>query len=207
MNDVTRILSAIERGDEQARQELLTRHRDALRRMVEVRLDRRLAPRLDPSDVVQETLVIAAERLDDYLRQRPAPFLAWLRQITQDRLVDAYRRHVRAERRTVTREEPLADLLPDDSVGLLVRRLIDDGSGPGTRINHADQAARVRGALLELPDRDREVLVMRYLEGLSVAEIAEVLQLGESAVKMRQLRALDRLRTLLLGDDVEGGGA
>ena len=62
------------RGDESARQRLLDRHRRRLRRMVALRLDRRLAPRLDPSDVVQEALADAAGKLDDYLQDPPLPF-------------------------------------------------------------------------------------------------------------------------------------
>jgi RNA polymerase sigma-70 factor (ECF subfamily) len=66
---------------------------------VAVRLDRRLAARIDPSDVVQETLADAAKRFDLYLRDRPLPFYPWLRQITQERLADVYRQHIRAGRR------------------------------------------------------------------------------------------------------------
>ena len=66
--------------------------------MVAVRLDRRVAARVDASDVVQETLVEAARRLDDYLRERPIPFYGWLRQLAGERIVDAHRRHVTTQR-------------------------------------------------------------------------------------------------------------
>ena len=56
---------------------------------------------------------------------------------------------------------------------------------------------RVRAALDQLPNRDHEILVMRYLERMSGKEIAEVLEISESAVKMRQMRALERIKTLL----------
>ena len=91
-------------GDEAARQQLLEHYRDYLRRMVAVRLDRRLAARVDVSDVVQATLVEAARRLDDYLRERPLPFYGWLRQLAGERIVDTHRRHVTAQRRSVTLE-------------------------------------------------------------------------------------------------------
>ena len=61
---------------------------------------------------------------------------------------------------------------------------------------------RVQQALSQLGEADREVLVLRYLEDLSTAEIAAVLELTESAVKMRQLRALQRLRDLLGDEDL-----
>ena len=93
-------------GDEGARQELFVRHRDRLRRMVAVRMDRRLAPRVDPSDVVQEALAEAHEAMSDYLRDRPLPFYPWLRQFAWERLLKLHRHHVDARRRSVDREEP-----------------------------------------------------------------------------------------------------
>jgi RNA polymerase sigma-70 factor (ECF subfamily) len=88
--------------------------------MVELRMNPRLAARLDPSDVVQEVLAEADRRLDDYLRERPLPFFPWLRQIAVDRLADAHRRHVRAARRSVVREEAA---LPESSALELAGRL------------------------------------------------------------------------------------
>jgi 4-aminobutyrate aminotransferase-like enzyme len=98
------LLGRSQAGDRQARGALLQRHRKRLRRMVALRLDRRLAARLDPSDIVQEALAEADRRLDDYARQRPLPFYPWLRQIAWDRLAQAHRRHVQAARRSVTHE-------------------------------------------------------------------------------------------------------
>src|SRR5262245_28661520 len=104
--DTEQLLDDASRGDAGARGRLLELHRERLRRMVAVRLDRRLAARLDPSDVVQETLAEAAARLDAYLRDRPLPFYPWLRRLAEERLADAYRQHLRAGRRSVAREEP-----------------------------------------------------------------------------------------------------
>src|SRR5262245_16701808 len=70
--DTDELLDRSAAGDGAARQSLLERHRPRLTRMVAVRLDRRLAARLDPSDVVQEALAEAAARLSAYLRERPA---------------------------------------------------------------------------------------------------------------------------------------
>src|SRR5688500_3684139 len=93
--DTELLLDAAARGDADARGRLLERHRPKLKRMVAVRLARRLAARLDASDVVQETLADAARKLDGYLRDRPLPFYAWLRQLAVDHLGMQYRRHVR----------------------------------------------------------------------------------------------------------------
>jgi RNA polymerase sigma-70 factor (ECF subfamily) len=181
--------------DAQARGALLDRHRGRLRRMVALRLDPRLAARVDPSDVVQETLAEADRRLDGYLKDRPLPFYPWLRQIAADRLADEHRRHIGAARRSLRREELPG--LPGGSVLELADRLLDRGVGPSEAARGEELRARVRAALEGLPERDREVLVLRHLEQLSVREIAAVLGIAEGAVKVRHLRAVQRLRVAL----------
>src|SRR3954447_3666960 len=91
--DTDALLDRAARGDAEARQQLLDRHRRRLRRMVALRFDRRLAARADPSDVVQEALADAGRKLDGYLRDRPLPFYPWLRQLAWERLVKLRRRH------------------------------------------------------------------------------------------------------------------
>jgi RNA polymerase sigma-70 factor, ECF subfamily len=193
--DTEQLLEAVSRGDSAARGQLLERHRPKLRRMVAVRIDRRLAARVDPSDVVQEAMALAAARLDEYVRDRPLPFYPWLRRIVSDRLADASRRHLHAGRRSVGREEPPG--LPGESVVALAERLLAANSGPSARLRRCEQRDRVRAALEALPERDRDVLVLRYLEDLSTADAAAVLGVSEGAVKMRLLRALQRLRDVL----------
>src|SRR4051812_34140649 len=90
------LIEQARRGDEPARNALLTRHRTRLRRMVAVRMDRNLAARVDPSDVVQEVLAEAHRALDGYLHARPLPFYPWLRKLAWERLAQLYRHHVRA---------------------------------------------------------------------------------------------------------------
>src|SRR5262249_35493669 len=118
--DTEQLLEAFQRGDASARGRLLDRHRTRLRQMVTLRLDRRLAARVDPSDVVQEALAEADRRLSDYARERPLPFYPWLRAIAWERLAKLHRRHLHAQRRSVGREEIA---LPEDSALELAGRL------------------------------------------------------------------------------------
>jgi RNA polymerase sigma-70 factor (ECF subfamily) len=201
--DTGQLIEQASQGDLAARQQLLVRHRERLRRMVRVRMDRRLAARVDPSDVVQEALAEAAGKLSDYLRRRPLPFYPWLRRLTWERLVKLHRRHIRARSRSVIREDPGRLALPDESVLELARRLIAPGSSPSQHLIREELRGRVRDALARLDERDREVLVLRYLEQLSNAEIGDVLGLSDGAVKMRHLRALERIRGLLAGEREE----
>jgi RNA polymerase sigma-70 factor (ECF subfamily) len=151
---------------------------------------------VDPSDIVQETLAAAAERLDAYLRGRPVAFYPWLRQLAEDRLGALHRRHVRAGRRSVTREAGRLGL-PDESAMALADRLVARESSPSAHVQREELRARVRRALAALPDVDREILVLRLLEELSAKDIADVLGMTVGAVRTRQARALVRLRSFL----------
>jgi RNA polymerase sigma-70 factor, ECF subfamily len=190
-------------GDEAAGGQLLARHRERLRRMVAVRMDRRLLTRVDPSDVVQEALADAARKLPEYLLQQPLPFYPWLRRLAWERLVKLYHRHIAAGKRSVTRET--CGPLPDESALELARCVLAPGPSPCDQAVLAELRDRVRVALAQLSERDREVLVLRYLEQLSTAEIAAVLGATTGAVKVRHLRALERIRNLLGADIAENG--
>jgi RNA polymerase sigma-70 factor, ECF subfamily len=184
-------------GDAEARKRLMERHRTRLRQMVSLRLDPRLAARVDPSDVVQEALAAAYPRLDAYLQDPPLPFYPWLRQFAWDCLLQLHRRHVKARRRSVTREEVWQPGLSSESVLRLSRRLIALGSSPSNHVIREELRDRLQAALVKLSPNDREILVMRNLEQMSAAEIAAVLGIKEGTVRVRHLRALERLRALL----------
>ncbi len=200
MTETTRgvqdLIEQATRGDVAARHELLELYRENLRRMVAARLDHRLTSRVDPSDVVQETLVDASKRMDDYLQSRPLPFLAWLRQIAGERVIDTHRRHIVSQRRSVTREDRITEV-PDDSSRALARQFLAHDTSPSNRLSHKERRDQIMAALASLSVRDREVLVMRYLEQLSVSDISEALGTTVGAVKARLLRALLHMRTRL----------
>src|SRR6516162_333151 len=125
--DTEQLLQRAGQGERQARDQLFARLRPRLRQAIALRLDRRLAARVDPSDVVQETLTEADRRLAEYLRDRPLPFYPWLRQLALERIIEVHRRHVRAVKRSVEREERSLPL-PDESAVELARQLFARGS-------------------------------------------------------------------------------
>jgi RNA polymerase sigma-70 factor (ECF subfamily) len=196
--DTEQLLQRTAQGDQAALQQLLVRHQTRLLRLIGLRLDRRVAARIDPADVLQEALLEAVRRLPEYLRQRPLPFYPWLRQLALDRLADLHRLHLRSQKRSVGREERL--VLDEQSALELANRLLARDSSPSARLQRSELRARLEGALARLGEADREILVLRHLEQLSAAEIAAVLGIREGAVYTRHLRALERLRRLL-GDD------
>jgi len=201
--ETDQLLARAGRGDASARGRLLEYHRGRLRGLVALRLDPRLAARVDPSDLVQDTLAEAHRRLDDYLRDQPLPFYPWLRQIAWQRLIKIHQHH-HARKRGVTREGPGLPELPAESAWALADRLRGSGTSPSRHAQREELRLGVRRALGQLGERDREVLVLRYLEQMPLAEIAAVLGISEGAVKARHARALLRLQASL-GDNGEDG--
>jgi RNA polymerase sigma-70 factor (ECF subfamily) len=142
--DTDQLLDQVAHGDSSAAATLLTRHRDRLRRMVYLRIDPRLAARLDPSDIVQDALAEAHRRLPVYAAERPIPFCPWLRRIAWERLLRMHRRHIDAKRRTVLREDALP--LSGDSEMLLAERLAA-ASTPSEQLLRREIRERLHDAL------------------------------------------------------------
>jgi RNA polymerase sigma-70 factor (ECF subfamily) len=165
--------------------------------MVAVHLDSRISARLDPSDVVQEALTEAFQRLPEYLQERPVAFYPWVRKLAWQRLVKLHRAHLVAARRSVRREDEVDMQLPDDSVQQLAGKLAASGTDPGQKVIKQELQQRASAALDELRAADRELLVMRYLEHMTLQEISETLNVSLSAVRKRHTRALQRLEKLL----------
>ncbi len=190
-------LSRAREGDEAAVRWLLDRYRPRLRQMIGLRLDDRLASRLDASDVVQETLMDAAQRLDGYLRDRPLPFYPWLHRLASERIAQAHRYHLRTQRREAMREQAPGS----GPIGPSARRLIDvlaaSGTSPSKHLIREEDRVAIWQALAELSEQDREILVMRYLDQLGFSEIAAILEISDGAARLRHYRALQRIGPLL----------
>lgn len=184
------LISRAALGDVAATEELLTRHRERLKRMVGARMDDRLLQRLDPSDVVQEAMLVAMQRLPQYFRERPVAFYPWLRQLTWERLVDLHRRHVLRQRRSVQREASGLLSMSNQSANEIAERLVTSDTGPSGQLLQGEMKDRIAKKLKSLPEKYCEVLVLRHFEQLSVAEAAEVLGIGHAAFKSRYYRAI-----------------
>lgn len=200
--EIQRLLEQTAAGDESAAQRMLELHRNRLRAMIALRIDRRLSARVDPSDVLQETFAEAHQKLPEYCRTQPIPFYPWLRRIAWEKIVQLHRQHVLAQARAVTREERMDVGLPDQSALDLADRLVAKGSSATQRMIQGELRARVQVALAQLDPRDREVLVLRFLEQLSIEETAATLDLSQEAVKSRQRRALERFSELVDGESL-----
>jgi RNA polymerase sigma-70 factor (ECF subfamily) len=196
------LLHRVAQADAGATEELWERHRPALRRMIGLRLDQALARRVDASDVVQDVLLKANQRLSEYLRNPAMPFHLWLRQIARDHVIDTHRRHRQAARRSMDREQRIGagatgGAYEDRSSLDLAGQLRDPALTPAAEALRHELQCRFHAALLRLDDGDREIILLRHFEQLSNTEAAQALGLSEAAVGMRHLRALRRLRAVL----------
>jgi RNA polymerase sigma-70 factor (ECF subfamily) len=197
--ETQQLLDQARAGEDAAVEQLLTAHREPLRRMIGLRLDPALAARVDASDVVQDVLLEAHRRLSDYLRNPAMPFFLWLRHIAKDHIIDAHRRHRQAQRRSLDREQPLAPgRLDDHSSFELAGQLLDQEATPATAAIQHELQRRLDGAITQLAEDDREIILMRHGEQLSNQEVAAALGLTEAAASMRYLRAVRRLRAALI---------
>src|SRR5437899_1478020 len=192
------LLDHAKAGDKAAVDQLLGRHREAIRRLIDLRLDPAIVQRVDASDVVQDVLLEASKRLQDYLKNPAMPFHLWLRHIAKDHIIDAHRRHHAAQKRGVNREQPLARPGWMDQSSLeLAGQLVDPERTPASAAIQEELQRRLHGALAQLDEDDRDILLMRHFEQLPNQEVADLLGLTEAAASMRYLRAIRRLRDLL----------
>jgi RNA polymerase sigma-70 factor (ECF subfamily) len=201
--DIRELLNRVRRGEATALAELFARHREGLRHAIALRLDRRLAARVDVSDVVQETCLEASRRLTDYLRRPSLPFGLWLRWLARERVQMLHRRHLYADKRAVGREVPP---LPTDSSAGLASGLLGHEPSPSQTVAAAEAVERLRQALGQLDDHECDLILWRHFEQLSNREIAQLLGITEAAAGKRYVRALERLRGLLVNLGVSGPG-
>lgn len=191
--ETSRLLQQLEHGDRGAFDLLFMRHRATILKLAERRLDARLRARLDPSDIVQETHLEATRLLDDFLARRPMSFSLWLIKTAHQRVTKAQRHHLDAAKRSVKREYRL----PDGSSLHLARRIAGTGPSPTSHCGRHEQAQRVRQALAQLKDIEREVVLLRIFEGLTSREVACVLDVTPEAAQKRYARGLLKLRVFL----------
>ncbi len=174
-------------------EKLCEHFRPVLRSIVEAQLNASLQQRIDASDVVQETLLEAFTRLNDFHQRQPMPIESWLRTTAIQQLQIAVRKHLLAGKRSVFREVSCEQ----SSVFRLAEQLTAVVSTPQKRYEETEDAMRTRDALLKLVPADREILLLRYINGLTNTQASKFLGVSETVASKRHCRALVRLQKLL----------
>lgn len=202
LSDMVKLRNRARGGDTSALDEIFARYRDRLKQMVQLRLDRRLQGRIDPSDVLQEAFVDAVRGLHEYLAAPKAPLFLWLRYLVGMRLKSLHRHHLGIKQRNAKLEVSIYQgPLPSADSAALAARLLGNITTPSEAAIRAERVLRLQESLNSLDPLDREILSLRHFENLSRSEAAKELGITESAAGKRYVRALQRLRKSL--DDME----
>ncbi|MDG1875474.1 MAG: sigma-70 family RNA polymerase sigma factor [Mariniblastus sp.] len=169
-----------------------------LKRIVNFRLDYRLGGRVSESDVIQETYVRAAKRIDSFLDKEDMPFFVWLRLEVNQKLHEIHRHHFGAEKRDVRKEMKLGKANDSGKTSMqLAAHIVAKLTSPSRLIERAEQIAILEKTLGEMNELDREVIALRNFEELSNIETAKTLGIEPAAASKRYLRALKRLREIM----------
>ncbi|MEZ5962797.1 MAG: sigma-70 family RNA polymerase sigma factor [Planctomycetota bacterium] len=197
-DEIESLVDRAKRGDHSALGELFERYRGRLRRLVDLRLDRRLQGRVDASDVLQEAYLDLAQKLPTYDHRRDLPFFLWLRLVTGERLQQIHRRHLTTKKRDADLEVSLhRGAMPAAESISLAKSLFGHLTSPSHGAIRAEIQIRLQELLNAMDPIDREIVVLRHMEELRNEEAAEVLGLSKTAASNRYIRALQRLRTAL----------
>lgn len=193
------IVSKLTADREEALAELYLLVRERLRRVIDFRLDYRLGGRVSHSDVLQETYVRAAQRIDSYLQKPDMPFFVWLRLEASQRMHEIHRFHFGAEKRDVRREVKLQNKGGDhgNTSVQLAAHIVGQMTSASGLFEKAQQIEALEKTLSEMNETDREVIALRHFEELSNTETAKVLDIAAEAASKRYIRALKRLKEIM----------
>jgi len=175
----------------------LERYRDYLLLLARMQLPGRPGPKFDASDLVQATLLKAHEQRQLFRGQSDGEVQAWLRCILAGTLADAFRREHRGKR-DMARERSLEAAL-EQSSGQLLQWLAGPSSSPSQKAMRNERLLELVSALAQLPDAQREAVMLHYLQGLPISEVSERLGRSPAAVAGLLQRGLKGLRKLIPG--------
>jgi RNA polymerase sigma-70 factor (ECF subfamily) len=173
----------------------LEHYRQYLILLARTQIDAGLRDAVDVSGVVQQTFLEAHRRIDHFRGRTPEQAAAWLRQILAHNIADAFRA-LGAAKRDLRRRRSLDDELARSSA-LLGGLLAGDQSSPSLRLRRQERAVLVANAMAELPEYQRQALVLQYWHGWTVDRIAARLGRTPAAVAGLLKRGLKQLRGVL----------
>lgn len=195
----------LRQGDADALAELVEQERGRLLRTVTMRLDRRLARRVEPEDVVQEAFLAARSRIAHYAADGFTTPYTWLRLVLLQTLADLHRHHLGAQMRDAGREAAAAAPLSGEASRSLAEMLSGSLTSPSGAVIRREASARLTTAIAQLSEADREIIALRHFEDLANEEVAEALGIQPKAASIRYVRAIRRLGELLAAEGLSFG--
>lgn len=196
--------SRLRQGEAAALAELLEQERPRLLRTVRMRMDQRLARRVEAEDVVQEAFLAARTRIAHYAADGFTRPYTWLRLVLLQTLADLHRHHLGAQMRDAGREAALVPLsgTANRSLAELLSGSVTSPSGAAMR---REGSALLAKAIDALSEADREVIALRHFEDLANEEVADALGIQPKAASIRYVRAIRRLGELLAAEGLSFG--
>lgn len=203
-HDQGRLVELLQNGDQQALADLFALHTARLHNLISMRLDKRVASRVDVDDVLQEVFLDASDRIHHYMNEHSGSIYVWLRLIAMQTIANVHRRHLGTKMRDAKRERSIHQAQPPSAASAsLALQLLGQLTSPSQVAMREETAVRIERAIEGMSALDQEVLRLRHFEQLSNTEIAEVLDINKKAASIRYVRALKRLKHILEELDIE----
>lgn len=183
-------------GDEAAIGRLLAAYGEYLKLLARMQVGQRLQGKLDASDLVQETFMDAHRQMPQFKGTTEAELLAWLRRILAGQVAMTVRRYFGAKGRDINLERGIGAQI-DASSHAMDGALIGSNTTPSQHVARREQAVLLADALAQLSEDHREAIVLRHLEGLSLADTAVRMGRSQDSVQKLYVRGLMNLRRLM----------
>lgn len=193
------ILQRLSSGDQNELSRFLATMRPHIRQMIQRRISPVVRSRMDESDITQEALIRATKGIEAYLKDPQIHPIVWLRLVVKRVIAEVHRKEFRAKRNP--KREIDWDGLSDS---LIVNQIADSMKDVTDQAAQEELLANTWEAVKELPLIDKEIIEMRHLEEMSLAEAAEALEIGYETAKKRYYRALKKVRTRIATAERQG---
>lgn len=169
-----------------------------LRWLIRVRLDPSVRARVSADDVLQDVMITVSARIRSLVIENEGAFWTWLCRVVEQKLIDVRRRHLMAAARDARREQRIGGPAGNSGTARTPESVLaDHGSTPSARLRTVEQQALIEKTLDTLPPSFREVILLRVIEGLSVAETAGSMGRSPGAVSVLLNKAMKRFNTAL----------
>jgi len=198
------LIRSASQGDAQSLQRLLVLYHPRLRARLLRQMDPSMRAKIEPEDILQQVYLEAYRAIEQFDYRGKDSFLRWLFTILDRKLIDEHRA-LHAERRDVRREmKPAGGPAANESYLDLLQRLTSETGTPSRVIRQREAVGVLSACLANLPEHYREVIRMRFLQGLPVSDVARKLRRTSGSIHMICHRALAALRTQF--DELGYGG-
>lgn len=199
-------VEAASHGDQLAVSKLLATHHPMLRARAAAKINRTMRAKVEAEDILQQVYVQVIRQIDRFENRGPKSFLNWVYTILDNKIIDA-RRSMARQARNVAREATLPTGSLTDSYADLLDQVFADVNSPSRDARRDEAVGALMACLSALPEPHRQLIQLRFLDGLPVAAVAARLNKTEAAVVALSKRALDALRSAMerMGDFTRGG--